>query len=257
MRGLVYKDLYLAKSKILAGFLTILVLIVCMYIVYAIVGDKGMLPAEPAAMVTDITIVMYVGALSYGYILKTETKKQWGFYGLSLPGSARLIVGAKYMTVFIMYFTAYIMCVLNDVLIGLFFGKPVDMSIVFLIFMLFQMFINAVEMPLAFRFGLDKAAGIRILITCVLVILITIYLLFGNIEWLMAEDGMVKTIIRVFNENMNAEAVSDEVQRFIRKLTYVNYIEMAAFTHLMVLAYYISYRISCKVFRKGVLRSDN
>ena len=29
------------------------------------------------------------------------------------------------------------------------------------------------------------------------------------------------------------------------------------FTHVMVLAYYISYRISCRVFRKGVLRDDN
>ena len=161
------------------------------------------------------------------------------------------------MTVFIMYLISYIICVLNDLLIGLFFGKAVDMSLLVLMFMLLQMFLNAVEMPLAFRFGTDKAAGIRIFITSLIVLIISIYLLFGNIEWLMAENGLVKTIIRLFGDNMDSRAISGELQRFINRLTLINYIEMAVFALLMVLAYYISYRISCKVFRKGVLRDDN
>ena len=257
MRGLIYKDLYLVKSKVIAGSLSILFIILLMYVIYATVGGKVLFPTEMAAVITDLMIVMYVGTLSYGYIIKADTKKQWGFYGMALPGNAKLIVGAKYMTVFIMYLISYIICVLNDLMIGLFFGKAVDMSLLVLMFMLLQMFLNAVEMPLAFSFGTDKAAGIRIFITIVIVLIISIYLLFGNIEWLMAEDGLVKTIIRLFSENMDSRAISGELQRFINRLTLINYIEMAVFTHLMVLAYYISYRISCKVFRKGVLRDDN
>ena len=257
MRGLIYKDLYLIKSKVIAGSLSVLFIILLMYVVYATVGGKALFPTEMAAVITDLMIVMYVGALSYGYIIKTDTKKEWGFYGMALPGSAKLIVGAKYMTVFIMYLISYIICVLNDLLIGLFFGKAVDMSLPVLMFMLFQMFLNAIEMPFAFRFGTDKASGIRILITTVVVLVISIYLLFGNIEWLMAEDGIVKTIIRLFSDDMKPDAISSELQRFIERLTYINYIKMAVFTHLMVLAYYISYRISCKVFRKGVQRDDN
>ena len=257
MRGLIYKDLYLVKSKVIAGSLSILFIILLMYVIYANVAKNVLLPTEKAAVITDLMIVMYIGALSYGYIIKADTKKQWGFYGMALPGSAKLIVGAKYMTVFIMYLISYIICVLNDLMIGLFFGKAVDMSLLVLMFMLLQMFLNAVEMPLAFRFGTDKAAGIRIIITIVIVLIISIYLLFGNIEWLMAEDGLVKTIIRLFSDNKDSRAISGELQRFINRLTLINYIEMAVFTHLMVLAYYISYRISCKVFRKGVLRDDN
>ena len=257
MRGLIYKDLYLVKSKVIAGSLSILFIILLMYVIYANVAKNVLFPTEMAAVITDLTIVMYIGALSYGYIIKTDTKKKWGFYGMALPGSSKLIVGAKYMTVFIMYLISYIICVLNDLMIGLFFGKAVDMSLLVLMFMLLQMFLNAVEMPLAFRFGTDKAAGIRIFITIVIVLIISIYLLFGNIEWLMAEDGLVKTIIRLFSDNMDSRAISGELQRFINRLTLINYIEMAVFTHLMVLAYYISYRISCKVFKKGVLRDDN
>lgn len=242
MRGLIYKDLYLIKSKVIAGSLSILVIIISMYVVYATVSGKVLFPTEMAAVITDLMIVMYIGVLSYGYIIKADTKKQWGFYGMALPGSAKLIVGAKYMTVFIMYLISYIICVLNDLMIGLFFGKAVDMSLLVLMFMLLQMFLNAIEMPLAFRFGTDKAAGIRIFITIVIVLIISIYLLFGNIEWLMA---------------VKPDAISLELQRLINRLTLINYIEMAVFTHLMVLAYYISYCISCKVFRKGVLRDDN
>ena len=257
MRGLIYKDLYLIKSKVIAGSVSVLFIILLMYVIYATVIEKVIFLTEMAAIITDLMIVFYVGALSYSYIIKADTKKQWGFYGMALPGSAKLIVGAKYMTVFIMYLISYIICVLNDLLIGLFFGKAVDMSLLVLMFMLLQMFLNAIEMPLAFRFGTDKAAGIRIFITTVVVLIISIYLLFGNIEWLMAEDGIVKTIIRLFLDDIKPDAISSELQRFINRLTLINYIEMAVFTHLMVFAYYISYRISCRVFRKGVLRDDN
>lgn len=257
MRGLIYKDLYLIKSKVIAGSLSVLFIILLMYVIYANVAKNVFFPTEMAAVITDLMIVMYIGALSYGYIIKADTKKQWGFYGMALPGSAKLIVGAKYMTVFIMYLISYIICVLNDLMIGLFFGKAVDMSLLVLMFMLLRLFLNAIEMPLAFRFGTDKAAGIRIFITIVIVLIISIYLLFGNIEWLMAEDGLIKIIIRLFMDNVNSETMSYELEQFINRLTLMNYIEMAVFTHLMVLAYYISYRISCKVFRKGVLRDDN
>lgn len=257
MRGLIYKDLYLIKSKVIAGSLSVLFIILLMYVIYANVAKNVLFPTEKAAVITDLMIVMYIGALSYGYIIKADTKKQWGFYGMALPGSAKLIVGAKYMTVFIMYLISYIICVLNDLMIGLFFGKAVDMSLLVLMFMLLRLFLNAIEMPLAFGFGTDKAAGIRIFITIVIVLIISIYLLFGNIEWLMAEDGLIKIIIRLFMDNVNSETMSYELEQFINRLTLINYIEMAVFTHLMVLAYYISYRISCKVFRKGVLRDDN
>ena len=111
-------------------------------------------------------------------------------------------------------------------------------------------------MPLAFRFGTDKAGTIRILITTGLTVIVLIYLLFGNIEWLMAEDGVIKTVIRVFSRDDGYEGLSEEVRRFLNKLTYINIIEAAVITHLVVPAYYISYRISCKVYRKGVLRDD-
>ena len=67
---------------------------------------------------------------------------------------------------------------------------------------------------------------------------------------------MIKTIIRVFAEERGPEGLSEEVQKLLNKMTYINIIEAAVATHFVVLAYYISYKISCKVYRKGVLRDD-
>ena len=54
MRGLIYKDLYLIKGKVLAGGASVLFLILLMYIVYACVGGKVFFPENIAAIVTDI-----------------------------------------------------------------------------------------------------------------------------------------------------------------------------------------------------------
>ena len=76
MRGLIYKDLYLIKSKVIAGSLSVLFIILLMYVIYSNVAKNVLFPTEKAAVITDLMIVMYIGALSYGYIIKADTKKQ-------------------------------------------------------------------------------------------------------------------------------------------------------------------------------------
>ena len=254
MRGLIYKDLYLIKTKLIFSAISIIVLGGCLMVFSLIVKAPAVFKAM--AGITDFSIVLYLAVINYGNLMKTDSGKAWGFYGISLPEGSRGIVAAKYMTVFLLYFTAYALSVVNDLVYSLVTGTAIDMSILTLAIILFNLFMNLFEMPLAFRFGTDKAGTIRILITTGLTVIVLIYLLFGNIEWLMAEDGVIKTVIRVFSRDDGYEGLSEEVRRFLNKLTYINIIEAAVITHLVVPAYYISYRISCKVYRKGVLRDD-
>ena len=254
MRGLIYKDLYLIKSKLIFSAIGIIVLGGILMLITLIV--KSPTAFMPFAGMMDFCMVLYVAVINYGYLMKTDPGKTWGFYGISLPEGSRGVVAAKYMTVFLLYFIAYALCVVNDLIYSLISGTAIDMSILTLAIILFNLFLNLVEMPLAFRFGTEKASMIRILITTGLTVIVLIYLLFGNIEWLMAEDGVIKTIIRVFAEERGPEGLSEEVQKLLNKMTYINIIEAAVATHFVVLAYYISYKISCKVYRKGVLRDD-
>ncbi len=96
MRGLIYKDLYLIKGKVLAGGASVLFIILSMYIVYACVGGKVLFPADIAAIVTDIYIVLYVGAISYGYIIRTDTyEKRVGILRSGTSGQREAGCGCK------------------------------------------------------------------------------------------------------------------------------------------------------------------
>ena len=254
MRGLIYKDLYLLKNRLIFSVLSIIVF--GSFSIGLSLFAKSPLLYKLMAASTDMMIVMFLAIINYDFLMKTDQGKAWGFYGISLPEGSRGIVAAKYMTVFILYFISYALCVVNDLIYSLISGTAIDMSIFTLVIILFNLFLNLVEMPIAFRFGTDKSSVIRILITMIIVVIVLIYLLFGNIEWLMAEDGMIKSIIRVFAEERGPEGLSEEVQKLLNKMTYINIIEAAVATHFVVLAYYISYKISCKVYRKGVLRDD-
>jgi hypothetical protein len=128
----------------------------------------------------------------------------------------------------------------------------------------FFIFVNAIEIPLAFRFGADKASIIRLLISVVIVLIFSIYLLFGNIEWLMGEHGIITTMIKIVlhtsdspeGSNERFEIFSDELKRFITNMTLKGYIAYSMSYHLVALFYYISYMISCRIYKKGVLRDD-
>lgn len=257
MRGLIYKDFYLIRNKIFVSVFALVSMYAMMYIVAFLLRDVVNINAYAAAAITDINIIYFIGFYNCNYIIRADAGKLWNYYGISLPEGIRGLVSAKYMAVFIMYFIAFTMCVINDIICGLVFGKSVDMSMLFLAETFFLILIDEVEMPLAFRFGTDKASVIRVLLTVVIVFVIAVYLLFGNIEWLMAEDGLVNVFPKVISQmGENSDVMTDEAKKLIEKITFLNYIEAAVVMHLIVLGYYISYRISCKVFRKGCLRDD-
>ena len=257
MRGLVYKDFYLIRNKIIVSVFVLILMYVQLYIMFFLFEDVININSSATAAITDIGIINFIGYFNCNYIIRADAGKLWNYYGISLPEGIRGIVSAKYMAVFIMYFIAFTLCVINDIVCGLVFGKSVDMSMLFLAVTFFCILIDEVEMPLVFRFGTDKATVIRVLLTVVILMIVGIYLLFGNIEWLMAEDGLVNVFLKVISQmGDNNEVMTDEAKKLIERITFLNYIEAAVVMHLIVLGYYITYRISCKVFRKGCLRDD-
>ncbi len=266
MRGLIYKDLYLIKNKVLVMAASLLFTYVIMFSLILLVDSITLTTAtiEPLAGLLDIMIVLYIGLMGFNNLIKVDGSRSWGFYGISLPEGERGIVASRYMATFILYFISLTACVINDILLSLVAGEMINLSEVYLSFIFFCIFINAIELPLAFRFGADKASVIRILIAVVLVLIISIYLLFGDIEWLMGDKGILTTVLRVIKEMADVpegsgkgfKVLSAELKSFVMNMTLNGYIVAAMSRHLVVLFYYISYRISCKVYKKGVQRDD-
>ncbi len=265
MRGLIYKDLYLIKNKILimaASFLFVFILIIAILLIG---GNKITVEAiEPMVGILDIMVVLYIGLMGFNYLIKTDNTRSWGFYGISLPEGGKSIVASRYMATFILYFISLVICVINDIVCSFVSGAVINMSEFYLGIIFCFIFLNAIELPLAFRFGADKASVIRILISVVIFLIVSIYLLFGNIEWLMGDKGILVILIRIFRQISETpegsgegfEVLSAELKKFVTNMTLKGYIVWAMCYHLVVLFYYISYRISCRVYKKGVLRDD-
>jgi hypothetical protein len=166
-------------------------------------------------------------------------------------------VCSKYIVVFIVYFIAFVICTVIDIIMGIIYGTSVDSSMAVFALILVNIFLNAVEMPLCYRFGSERGGLIRIAITLFVVVAAVTYLLFGNIEWLMGEDGIFWIIKDAKDKDINIMNVAfDRVSKALKNLSLLGVIISSMIPHIVVVVYYISYRISCKVYKKGVVRDD-
>lgn len=262
MRGHIYKDLYLIRNKTIYSIIMSVFTIIFGFVIYLLprtVPDMDGIPMPSVSslvLMLDILIIINASVLC-NEVIKTDKERVWGYYGVALPGSEKSVVAAKYMTVFILYFITFLITELLGVIVGLFANELVNWSMPVLYIIMFGVLLRAVEMPLAFRFGADKANGIRILLTTVIVLIIGIYLGFGNIEWLMGENGILKNLIAAIEEDQNViETAKNEISGILAKMTYWSIILSSLFPHVVVILYCISYRVSCKVYKKGVTRAD-
>ena len=256
MKGLIYKDLYLNKYKILFTSLSIVFVVALMFIFFKVAGK---MPADmsPLAVLIDLMIVLYIGILNSGYIMKTDTTRSWGFYGVSLPKAERGIVGARYLTVLLFYGIAFILCELNDLACGLIDGSLGSNRMFTLILIFCNLLLFSIETPIAFRLGVERASIVRIFISVILALIVTIYLLFGNIDWLMGENGIVRPILaEVVKDEPDTAVYAQGIADLKDKIGLISFVVYMIETLFVGLMFFLSYQISCAVFKKGILRDD-
>ena len=256
MKGLIYKDLYLNKSKIIFTSLSTVFVVALMFIFFKAVG-KTPTDMSPVVVLVDLMIVLYIGSINSGYIMKTDTSRQWGFYGVSLPKTERSVVGAKYLTVFSLYGIAFILCEINDLVCGLVDGSLGSNRMFTLILIFCNLLLFSIETPIAFRLGVERASIVRILISVILTLIVTIYLLFGNIDWLMGENGIVRPILaEVVKDEPDTAVYAQGIADLKDKIGLISFVVYMIETIFVGLMFFLSYQISCAVFKKGILRDD-
>ena len=256
MRGLIYKDLYLIKNNLLTSFILVALMFIVAFVIIFSVGDSAN-GVSRVAVILDLLIVMSVSSLSSDSLMKCDDGKSWGFYGISLPKGIKRVVGSRYLTILLMYVVSFVICVLNDFIFGIIYGKIVSYIIVYGLVIAVGLILKAIEMPLSFRFGAENASKIRILITVLIVFIATLYFLFGNIEWLMGENGIYQTLMKMKSETDNNPAIYEELLKSLMdKVNIMMYIGLVIEMVGALFWYFISYVISCAVYRKGILRDD-
>ena len=236
MRGLLYKEFHQFKVDLY-------VLIGLMVLMFGIfVPTTAMMEAEDTEEFVRSAVMLsglvYFLALLLGSILCTEfftkdEKRQWHSFAVSLPLGAKGQVQAKYYAVLLVHLMVLLVCFLADAVIVLLTGNVQCTAItVGGIVFCFRMLVMAFEIPFMFRFGAQMGTNVEGVVFAMIFMVGILYGLFGDISFFLQEN-----VWKAFMEWI----LSGNVIWILALLPYV-----------AAVAYYVSYRISLKLYRKGV-----
>lgn len=256
MQGTVYKELVQNRFFLLCGlFLPPLV--------YAVAVLMGLIMKVGAGFTwTDflsgfladgvlfrfvlvILLAAYFGMrmMAAGVFSQDESKQKSVMMAAVPDGTARQIYG-KYVAVFMACALFYVSALFTDSFFGWIVFRvtgemPLNMNSLLILMLFVQMFLRSLDMPFLVRFGSRYGKYVLILtyILAAIVIMITIL-------YVPAFENIIEVIWDWCSRLMNGEL--EEEAQFI----------VSAFPAAAIAAYLISYRISCRLWLKGVAKYE-
>ena len=242
MTGLIYKEwrqnrLYIILTAV-CGMAAILV-----PMLITLPDGSGLQPligGQGTVMRVMGLLLGFLGAGTFQNLtLKGDGRKAWGLFIASSPETARGFLRVKYEMIFAMSVLVTSVCLLLDQLLGAVVfdatGQPLpDISGVYLALAFLQLFLRAIDLPFIFRFG-DKRGGF-IKMTAVVLLFIAAAVV------IMINPGDIGVKL--------ANGIKNGFDGDIALLA------ACLFPFAAIAAYFLSYRLSCRIYMKGVERYD-
>ena len=151
---------------------------------------------------------------------------------MKVPQGGKGHIESKYWYILIQYlFVLYITFLTNIVTYGIS-GGAFSASLLLVTIFCWRLLLSAIEIPFVIRFGSKKGMSIKGLMIGFIIFLVMIYFMFGDISWLINSDAPIKAFIEWL-----------KIGKIILALSLLPFFSMAA--------YWLSCKISVRVFRKG------
>ena len=240
MKGLLYKDFVLFKK----AFWTLLgvgafILIVFCFGVAEMNTAFGVPSPEDAFSITAANAMGYfcffilLTPLSSGLFTPDEKPTTVGFL-FSTPQAAKGQIQSKYYFLLILNLVILLLCFITDTIIMGRVGEYASSaSLACMLFFCMNLIFLSIRVPLHVRFGSAMSFPVQIAGIALIISGILLYALFGDISFFMEDHNLLIMLM----EYLSSEKV-------IFALSLVPYIAVAM--------YYLSYRISLVLYRKGV-----
>lgn len=236
MKGLLYKDMIVSKAMLI--FLAACVLIAS--VISIVFGFKQGKNPEVVMFVTSLCAftVYFLDTVLSASLFAGDERKTWISFSASSPLGMDGQIREKYYYIFIklviILFCEYITDTLTVAASG-----SVNSSASFAIMVIFciNVVYYAIEIPFMVRFGSGNGSNIKMTVFGIVIGLIVVYFLFGDISFLDSNDP-IGYIVRFVTGSGRLYLIT-------------------AFLYLTIPIYYLSYRISVKLYRKGAENYDN
>ena len=240
MKGLLYKDFMLFRKSFFALGLVLTFVILCGISVTLLAFSSSVPNEETVFEIGYINAVIYMCAFiilpSISSQLFTPDEKPASLSFLfSTPQGAKGQIQSKYYFLLLVNMAILLVCFLADTVTMLIMGEYASsFSLVCVIYFCLGLILLAIRIPFTIRFGSNHSFEAQIVYITLFTAIIYIYGLFDDISFFFREGGLsIKAIAAYFKS-----------EKVIFVLSFIPYIS--------VLLYYLSYRISLALYRKGV-----
>lgn len=233
MGGLIYKDFITNRKSIFIALGSVLycgIMIIMPNIIDSIEEDMGMF-LSLYGMLMFFAMFLISGAFQ-GNMLKEDESRRWAYFITSTP-MLKKHIEAKYWFIMIISLSTIFIVSVFDAINCIFFDTQSLQLLIMILFYL-QIFMRAIEIPFLVRFGTNMGGYYKAGVLVLVLLIVGIYFLFGD----LSHFGTMDDFYEWFFDAMNGGVKALEIF-------------YAIFPYIAVTAYYLSYKLSCRLYLKG------
>ena len=230
MRGLLYKNflLYRIGIVVIGCFQAVVsAMILCM------TATDLYRPEERTGFSMGLYFLVFLfSGLLEQQMFTPDEKRTVSSFIISAPGGARGHIQSKYYTILIINLLILNCCFMTDALVCAISGTTIySIGALCMLFFCVNLLFSAFSIPFYIRFGSALGNGVKYGTLGVVMLIIGVYALFGDISFLFGNDPLAA--IAEFLSSGNALLI------------------LSLIPAVSVLLYYVSYRLSLVMYRKG------
>lgn len=238
MRGLLYKELSLNKFNLVSFFCSVILLSFLLF--FAAADEDGQSAGEAFIGLFAIFtyfIDFYILNMFTTNFIQADEQKNTAYFSVTTPEGVSGVVWSKYVLVLLSAVLLVVWCFVLDTIIPTFFGIALGAQILYVILFYLHLFLSAIDMPFMFRFGAKAGSTYKAVLSLLVLLGVIIYGLFGDLSMFGSIDAFYDALF----EFLSGESIPDGF-----------WLVLGAFPFVSIGAYYLSYKISCKLYLKGV-----
>lgn len=237
MSGLIYKNFIQNRKIILLVTITVLAFSEALFMK----TPDGMESIRTLILLFSyIFIYVITGGVFQTSLFEADENKKWAYYVASSPQTVRGQVASKYYFSLIISLIVTLWCFITDALsISINKGTASLATFIVLLFYI-QLLMRAIEIPFIVRFGSKVGNSYHAMIFLVIIFIAFVYLLFGD----LSHFGSLDEFYDWFFKFINGGGTKILINIF------------AVLPYVSVFLYWLSYKVSCKFYLKGVDNYD-
>ena len=235
MAGLLYRDLVLNKKNLLTmalGEIGLSLLIFAPIIFDGVTSDTEIITSLLSVFVF-IMLFLTLGLMTAS-IFEADESKKWAYFITSTPLTDVSQIREKYLFTLLLYVALFVWCYFLSVLSAVLGGAANSMVACLMMFIMLAA--NAIEFPFLVRFGSKAGSHIKTAVMLIAMIIAFEYIFFGDLSIF----GSPEKILELFEKLSDTSLMSD-----------ISLTVLAVFPYFSAGLYFLSYKLSCKLYLKG------